>query len=41
MEKEMGREKQREMKGGAELGTQVIEDVEVTSLLVRSLSPIL
>lgn len=41
MGKETGREIQREMEGGAELGTQVMEMVEVLFLLVQSLSPVL
>lgn len=41
MGKETGKEKQREMEGGAELGIQVIEVVEVPFPLVQSLSPVL
>lgn len=41
MEMEMGKEMMKEMDGEAELGIQVMKEVEVLSLLVRSLSPVL
>lgn len=41
MGKETGMEIKREKEGGAELETQVMEVVEVLSLLVQSLSPVL
>lgn len=37
----MGKEMMREIEGEAELVIQVMEEVEVLSLLVRSLSPVL
>lgn len=41
MGQEMGKEMKRKMEQGAELGIQVMEEVEVLSLLVQSLSPAL
>ena len=41
METETGKEMMRETGGEAELVIQVMEEVEVLSLLVRSLSPVL
>lgn len=41
MGKETGMEIKREIEEGAELGIQVMKVVEVLSLLVQSLSPVL
>lgn len=41
MGQETGKEMKRETEGAAELGIQAMEEVEVLSLLVQSLSPAL
>ena len=41
MQREKGKERKREMEGGAELEMEVMEEVEGLSLLAQSLSPVL